>query len=875
MRTLALTVDGDLTYCSVDETVRGTKGCNHIGHAGSGQTTKDFIAEMENKQSFTPQEALAVYSMKQKREQIADQLELSFSPKTSENNDHKHEVVTNISDLDDGGVIMKLSSPVMNDSSKAYYSQQWGLKKSNLTSIMAGESGMVYRVGVEGTNYRIGQPLTSDEITHLRESYTQQEIAVAVGGQEFSEACAHWNVESPSDEVYVLTNDERRSSNEYPNDIHQLYRRLYRASAAHEKNPSAKTAAQVQLAYDQLLDNENIEEPFRIKGNKLRGISSLVNGKSGLLRHEITGGVVRHSGRAVITPDEELDYNEARLPMKLAVTMYEPLLRDRLMNERGMSREEVARYLAHLRWANYEQISDEDKEFVSKTLEESDLRCLLGRQPSLHRASLQAFKPSLSPDNTIKISPSVVKGFNADFDGDTMMAIAINDVDISQNALSSAHAENLTQQPSHRETSLVLPSKDARLGVVASFSGYRCSSNHVSHRGMYGNLIGTKDDGSTELCGESYTKAEAEEIMDYSMPVHDEATGRVVSYGQLKAEEITNQYMSQSDDDPRTTEFLNKIAPEDLDKLNKLGFEMAPFFSQEIHEKKMMNDHGEYHNSIEHQWVAQGVAGNSTAAQHINEAIGEIMTSRGEQNIDANYRDGLSREQLFDKSFTSRRAAVAKTVNVARPGYTARKLFYGLSAVTKADNNCGAGDILKCKNSGSICADCSKGLGNSDDRYIGGIVSTNLSEPGTQLSMREFHSGGVGNTDASSVLNATYDAWSNSPIIKDAATKGTTDERRKAIFDGLKAEYASHGVKMDDDNIKLVARQMTSFTRTKQGLQPVKDGEVADIVSLKAIGSSSNPLKSAAMEAAYRRLSSKGENFTMDNSDSANFMLSL
>lgn len=45
---------------------------------------------------------------------------------------------------------------------------------------------------------------------------------------------------------------------------------------------------------------------------------------------------------------------------------------------------------------------------------------LLNRAPSLHKHSVQAFKPVLMDGKSIKLNPLIVKGFNADFDGDTM-----------------------------------------------------------------------------------------------------------------------------------------------------------------------------------------------------------------------------------------------------------------------------------------------------------------------------------------------------------------------------------------------------------------------------------------------------------------------
>ncbi len=45
---------------------------------------------------------------------------------------------------------------------------------------------------------------------------------------------------------------------------------------------------------------------------------------------------------------------------------------------------------------------------------------MLNRAPSLHKHAIQAFKPVLTDGKSIRLNPLVVKGFNADFDGDTM-----------------------------------------------------------------------------------------------------------------------------------------------------------------------------------------------------------------------------------------------------------------------------------------------------------------------------------------------------------------------------------------------------------------------------------------------------------------------
>ena len=49
-----------------------------------------------------------------------------------------------------------------------------------------------------------------------------------------------------------------------------------------------------------------------------------------------------------------------------------------------------------------------------------DKRVLLNRAPTLHRLSVQAFRPFLTEGLAIKIPPLVCTAFNADFDGDQM-----------------------------------------------------------------------------------------------------------------------------------------------------------------------------------------------------------------------------------------------------------------------------------------------------------------------------------------------------------------------------------------------------------------------------------------------------------------------
>lgn len=50
---------------------------------------------------------------------------------------------------------------------------------------------------------------------------------------------------------------------------------------------------------------------------------------------------------------------------------------------------------------------------------------LAGRQPSLHRFSVRAFYVKIVQSKAIQIHPLSCKGYNADFDGDTMWLVAL------------------------------------------------------------------------------------------------------------------------------------------------------------------------------------------------------------------------------------------------------------------------------------------------------------------------------------------------------------------------------------------------------------------------------------------------------------------
>lgn len=146
------------------------------------------------------------------------------------------------------------------------------------------------------------------------------------------------------------------------------------------------------------------------------GLDCFLKGKKGLFRNHLLGHRVNHCGRAVIVPDPELPFDQARLPVAMAVEL--------LMGHEIAERLNLTRKLDDLRGKAHSASFAKRKE-AAETLnrlisENGPFWCLLVRQPSLHRHSMQAFQWTVWEEMAMAIPPLITEGFNADFDGDTM-----------------------------------------------------------------------------------------------------------------------------------------------------------------------------------------------------------------------------------------------------------------------------------------------------------------------------------------------------------------------------------------------------------------------------------------------------------------------
>jgi len=171
----------------------------------------------------------------------------------------------------------------------------------------------------------------------------------------------------------------------------------------------------LQEAVDALIDNSAARGGRAVNATggrrRLKSISDMLKGKQGRFRQNLLGKRVDYSGRSVIVVGPKLKIDECGLPKQMALELFKPFVIHWLIN---------GEHAHNIRSAT--RLIDAGEAVVWDALDAViyNKYVLLNRAPSLHRLSIQAFKPKLVEGKAIQLHPLVANGFNADYDGDQM-----------------------------------------------------------------------------------------------------------------------------------------------------------------------------------------------------------------------------------------------------------------------------------------------------------------------------------------------------------------------------------------------------------------------------------------------------------------------
>ncbi len=324
----------------------------------------------------------------------------------------------------------------------------------------------------------------------------------------------------------------------------------------------------LQEAVDALMDNSARKSQTQVAASTgqrrpLKSVADMLKGKQGRFRQNLLGKRVDYSGRSVIVVGPELKLDQCGIPKKMALELFKPFIINKLIEGEYAHNVRIAGRMVDAETEEaYEMLDDIiDKQYV-----------LLNRAPTLHRLSIQAFKPVLIEGKAIRIHPLVCAAFNADFDGDQMAVhVPLTKKSRKESNEIMLSSKNLLK-PSSGDP-ITIPSQDIVLGVYYMTKideKLRKDEKEMKYFASIGDIIRAFQVGSIALREEIVLYYQEEKVITTAgraflndiLPKKMRYYNECLNKGILK--KLISQFLYQEGNE-KTVEFL--------DKLKKLGFD--------------------------------------------------------------------------------------------------------------------------------------------------------------------------------------------------------------------------------------------------------------------------------------------------------------
>lgn len=444
----AIDENGKPCRCYAKPENRGKRNCKHRFHQEPGQSSEDFFKQ----HGYDAKKTTTNVNDTKHSESIfrEDKIEVLPYRLTDEDKSEmlKIECKKDLTEECDNGAYIELDEPLWNDMDRNAFESLTGFKAKDTTSVLHEEKYIVLN---DTPDHKAGDVVEKEEADELSKA------GYNVGtGLETMNAYAAKNGFTATKDVYVLPYYMRAGvpdgeGGEIPSDETALYLHLFSTKRYSNVNR--------QLAYEALISAGEDRSYY-----KKKPLSDRLRGKSGVWRKEITGGTIPYAGRAVAVPDTTISYDEVRIPPSMAVDIFKPTI-EKSLQDRGFTPAQINEVIRDAK-RRQESVDPITKNLIQNAMDNGNVRVILNRQPTLHSASMQGFRPKLSNSATVGVNPLVAAGFNLDHDGDTCSCIGINNSEISREVDSELHPSNFKYTPRKQDELNMKPTKDSLWGIM-------------------------------------------------------------------------------------------------------------------------------------------------------------------------------------------------------------------------------------------------------------------------------------------------------------------------------------------------------------------------------------------------------------------------
>ena len=445
----------------------------------------------------------------------------------------------------------------------------------------------------------------------------------------------------------------------------------------------------------------------------LKTLAGTSSPKGGFFQSRVMSRRQNVSGRSVITVDPDLGVDEIGLPEEMAWTVYRPFV-VRKMTGAGMMTSDAMKEV------------DERSTIAKNALEATmaERPALINRAPSLHKFSIMAARPKLSPGRDIKVNPFIISGMGADFDGDTTAIHIPMGEAAREEAFNMLPSKHLTKPGAH--TMMLKPSQAATLGLfmltraegnpTASFSseqealralkagsinaeqpiaigGEKTSAGRllVGRVLPAGTPFGTLDDKGIEevLTGiaQKSPKKYADVVKGLRRVGDDHITNKGFTIGLDDLTPISGARDSLVRRAAATVRphITKNISEEDKRKImGDVYGKVADRLEKYLSSKKFVNTHP----------IAQMVASGSRGkiSQMRQMLATPLMAEDAQDNlipipINKSYVEGLDTQEYWAAGYGVRKGIVGRSHQTSKPGALAKELLASISDVVISDDN--------------------------------------------------------------------------------------------------------------------------------------------------------------------------------------------
>ncbi|MDR2412952.1 MAG: DNA-directed RNA polymerase subunit beta' [Rickettsiales bacterium] len=504
----------------------------------------------------------------------------------------------------------------------------------------------------------------------------------------------------------------------------------------------------LQEAVDSLFDNGHKSRPMVSQNRRpLKSLSDSLRGKSGRFRLNMLGKRVDYSGRSVIVSGPTLKLHQVGLPKTMALELFKPFVFARLM---------AGDYANTLRTAR--KMVENGEEIVWEILEKVIYQhpVLLNRQPTLHRLSLLAFEPVLIEGKAIRLHPLVCKGFNADFDGDTMSVHVPISLEAQLEARTLMLSSNNVLAPANGDP-MIVPSQDMVLGVyyISLINGEhdekspRFATMDEIRLALEKRIISLHTPIVARFRGKKYNTTAGRMMLGQLLPKHDDMpfdlVNKVMPLGEIKkllsttyeicgdkdmiilADDLKNIGFEQAARSGISIGFDDIIVPKEKQQM----IEAAEKGVKEIEEQYQngLISHGERYNKLIDLWQkttdklgdlayaalgkTEGDNWNSILMMALSKARGsktqiqQLAGMRGmmikpdgkiiEVPIISNFKEGLSMAEYFTSTHGARKGMADTALKTADAGYLTRRVVDLAQNTVITEHDCGTKQFITAK----------------------------------------------------------------------------------------------------------------------------------------------------------------------------------